>query len=74
MSTDTIKDHGLIIRWNRSYGFIRPSGAGAGDKDIYVNVKNAKDELANGVRVSYHLSPDARHPGRLQAVDVEIVR
>jgi cold shock CspA family protein len=74
MSTDTIKDHGLIIRWHRSYGFIRPSGAVAGDQDVYVNARHAKDELANGVRVSYHLAPDARHPGRLQAVDVELLR
>src|SRR5262249_32857149 len=26
MSTDNIKDRGLIVRWNQTYGFIRPDG------------------------------------------------
>jgi cold shock CspA family protein len=73
MSTDNIKDHGLVVRWNRTYGFIRPDGAV--DKDVYCNIRHVRDrELVPGARVSYHLSPDARYPERVMAVDVEILR
>jgi cold shock CspA family protein len=73
MSTDNIKDLGLVVRWNRTYGFIRPDGHT--DKDVYVNLRGVIDRpLAAGARVCFHLAPDARFPGRLQAVDVEIIR
>ena len=73
MSTDNIRDYGLVVRWNQTYGFIRPDGGG--EKDVYCNIRHVKDrELAHGTRVSYFLAPDQRHPQKLMAVDVEIVR
>jgi hypothetical protein len=73
LSTDKIKDHGIVTRWNRSYGYIRPNGTS--EREIYVSLKCVLDrQLVVGARVAYHLAPDLRFPNRLRAVDVEIVR
>lgn len=74
LSTDKIKDHGYVVRWNKSFGFIRPDGGGQSN-DVYVNFRHVKDrELAHGARVSYHLAPDWRDASKVMATEVEIVR
>jgi cold shock CspA family protein len=75
MSTDNIKDRGLVVRWNRRFGFIRPDGGGQ-VSDVYFNLRHVKENepLAYGTRVEYHLAPDWRDASKVMAVDVEIVR
>jgi cold shock CspA family protein len=62
-----------VVRWNKPFGFIRPDGGGMSN-DVYVNSRHAKDQLAHGARVSYHLAPDWRDASKVMATDVEIVR
>jgi cold shock CspA family protein len=73
LSRDLVKDCGIVVRWNRTYGFVRPDGGG--QRDVYCNLKHVIDrELVPGTRVCFHLAPDPRFPERPMAVDVEIVR
>jgi cold shock CspA family protein len=73
MAKDDIKDHGTIVHWNDSFGFIKADGGGHTD-DIFVHVSQIAPGLQpkRGARVSYHLAPDRRRADRLMAVDVMV--
>lgn len=74
MSTDNIKDYGIVSAWKRSYGWIKPDGGGYADLFFHSShVRSGDDFIRPGMRVSYHLAPDRRDPAKVMAVDVVVL-
>jgi cold shock CspA family protein len=75
MSTDKIKDYGIVSFWRNSFGFIRADGT-SHPGDIFFHISHLTDRqefVRPGTRVSYHLVPDRRNPEKVMAVDVTVV-
>jgi CspA family cold shock protein len=75
MSTDKIRDHGVVRRWNaeKAYGFIRPDGDA---HDVFIHIRGTRDgwALEVGQRVSYFLQPDRLDPHKVMATDAVVIK
>jgi cold shock CspA family protein len=64
---------GTVSYWANSYGFIKIDGEGADDAFVHQSQLKGRRSLQRGDRVRFRLANDARRPGKMQAIDVELL-
>lgn len=67
----------IIMKHDRGYGFIldETQGSATAGQSFFFHPKfiNGGRYLTNGTTVTFDLAPDQTHPGRLMAVNIDIV-